>query len=318
MTAAIGVMLPRDLPATRVVEYARTAELAGFDELWVVEDCFFRGAIAQAAVALASTTTIRVGIGVMPAAGRNPAITALETSTLAAIFPGRTVVGIGHGMPTWMRQIGAWPASPLALLEETLGAVRGLLGGETITMSGRYVQLTDVVLEEPPHQVPPVLAGVRGPRSLRLSGRLADGTILAEPVTPEYLVVAHAAIDAARPHVVVAYNIAAVDDDAARARAVARTALEWIGDPDWAVQLAPLDFADDLADLWRHSATRSAFAAALPDPWVDRLAVVGTPSQARARIDELHRAGADTVVLIPAGPDPFAALAALARLVQPQ
>jgi len=39
------------------------------------------------------------------------------------------------------------------------------------------------------------------------------------------------------------------------------------------------------------------------------------PSQARARIDELHRAGADTVVLIPAGPDPFAALAALARLV---
>ncbi|MGV8965052.1 MAG: LLM class flavin-dependent oxidoreductase [Cellulomonas sp.] len=315
MTVSIGVMLPRDLPASQFVEYLRTAERLGFDEVWVVEDCFFRGAIAQAAVALASTTTIRVGIGIMPAAGRNPAITALETSTLAALYPDRTMVGIGHGMPAWMRQIGAWPASPLALLEETLGAVRGLLRGETLTTAGRDVRLTDVTLAEPPRAVPPVLAGVRGPRSLQVAGRFADGTVLAEPVTPEYLAVVRTAIDAAGPHVVVAYNVAAVDDDASLARAVARTALEWIGDPDWAVQLDPLDFAADLADLRRRATSRSAFAAALPDEWVDQLAVVGTPGQARARIDELHRAGADSVVLIPAGPDPLAALRALGRLI---
>ncbi len=308
-------MLPRDLPSTQVVEYLQTAERTGFDEAWVVEDCFFRGAIAQAAIALASTTTIRVGIGIMPAAGRNPAITALETSTLATLFPGRTMVGIGHGMPAWMRQIGAWPTSPLTLLEETLDAVRGLLRGEVLTTVGRYVRLTDVALEEPPGLVPPVLAGVRGPRSLRLAGRHADGTILAEPVTPEYLAVVRAAIDAPGPHVVVAYNVAAVDDDASLARAVARTALEWIGEPDWAVQIAPLDFAADLAELHRRAASRSEFAASLPDDWVDRLAVVGTPSQARARIDQLHRAGADSVVLIPAGPDPWAALRALGRLI---
>ena len=141
MGSSISVMLPRDLPAPRVIDFLREAEHAGFDEVWVVEDCFFRGGIAQAAVALASTTTIRVGIGILPAAGRNAAITAMETATLAELFPGRVMVGIGHGMPAWMRQLGVWPPSPLALLEETLLAVRGLLRGETVTSSGRYVQV---------------------------------------------------------------------------------------------------------------------------------------------------------------------------------
>ncbi len=36
-----------------------------------------------------------------------------------------------------------------------------------------------------PDGVPPLLAGVRGPRSLALAGRVADGTVLAEPTTPE-------------------------------------------------------------------------------------------------------------------------------------
>ncbi|MBO9554458.1 hypothetical protein [Cellulomonas sp.] len=32
-----GVLLPRDLPARQIVEYARTAEELGFDDLWVVD-----------------------------------------------------------------------------------------------------------------------------------------------------------------------------------------------------------------------------------------------------------------------------------------
>ena len=42
-------MLPRDLPAADVLPFARAADAHGFAELWVVEDCFFRGGIAQAA-----------------------------------------------------------------------------------------------------------------------------------------------------------------------------------------------------------------------------------------------------------------------------
>ena len=110
---AVGVMLPRDLPAHQFRTYAQRAETLGFDELWVVEDCFFRGGIAQAAAALAMTERIRLGIGILPAAVRNAAFTAMEAATLAELFPGRVDIGIGHGMPGWMRQVGAWPASPL-------------------------------------------------------------------------------------------------------------------------------------------------------------------------------------------------------------
>jgi 5,10-methylenetetrahydromethanopterin reductase len=330
--AAIAVMLPRDLPADRFVDYARRAEELGFDEIWVVEDCFFRGGIAQAAVVLAATTTIRVGIGILPAAARNPAFATLEVATLAELFPGRLQVGIGHGMPVWMRQGGIWPASPLAMLAENLDLIRGLVRGQTITVAGRYTSADAVGLNNAPTIVPPVLAGVRGPKSLALAGAAADGVVLAEPVTPEYLAAAIDALDAGaaaggrghgfpelRPAVterhIVAYNVAAVHEDPQVARAAVRPALEWIGDPDWAPHITVLPFAEDFAALRTRSASRADFAQALPDEWVDQLAVVGTAASARRRIDELHAAGATSVVLMPAGNDPVNALESLAAVL---
>ncbi len=312
-TTAVGVLLPRDLPAALFRAYAVRAEQLGFDELWVVEDCFFRGGIAQAATALAATERLRVGIGILPAAVRNPAFTALEVGTLAELFPGRVDIGIGHGMPEWMRQVGAWPTRPLRVLETTLQTVRALLRGERVDLDTEEYTLTGVQLESPPAVVPLVLAGVRGPRSLAAAGRSADGTVLAEPVTPEYLAAALAQIDAPGPHRVVAYNVCAVDDDADAARRAVRPALEWIGDPGWAPHIAPLPFAAELAGLRASVTSRAEFGQRLPDAWVDQLSVVGTPDQARARIAELHAAGATSVVLAACGPDPLAALESVAR-----
>jgi alkanesulfonate monooxygenase SsuD/methylene tetrahydromethanopterin reductase-like flavin-dependent oxidoreductase (luciferase family) len=48
---------------------------------------------------------------------------------------------------------------------------------------------------------------------------------------------------------------------------------------------------------------------------VDRLAITGTPEQARAALAARAAAGADAVVLIPAGPDPLVALDALASVL---
>jgi 5,10-methylenetetrahydromethanopterin reductase len=312
---ATGVSLPRNLPVDRIVEFARAAERLGFDELWIVEDCFFRGGITQASVALATTSTIHVGIGILPAAARNAAFATLEANTLAELFPGRITVGVGHGMPGWMRQVGAWPASPLTMLEETIGAMRALLAGETVSVEGRYVRLRDVALENPAPTPPLVLAGVRGPRSLEVSGRVADGTVLAEPVTPEYLAAVLRQVDAGRPHRVVAYNVAAVHPDASVARDLARGGLNWVGEPDGRVHIEPLPFAEEFSALRATVQTPEEFAAILPDEWVDQLAVVGTAETAGARLDELHAAGAHSVVFIPAGPDPFAALEALAQLL---
>jgi 5,10-methylenetetrahydromethanopterin reductase len=63
----IGVVVPPDLPAGEFITYVKEAERHGFDQLWVVEDCLFRGGVAQAGVALAMTTTITVGLGILPA-----------------------------------------------------------------------------------------------------------------------------------------------------------------------------------------------------------------------------------------------------------
>jgi alkanesulfonate monooxygenase SsuD/methylene tetrahydromethanopterin reductase-like flavin-dependent oxidoreductase (luciferase family) len=312
---AAGVLLPRDLPAPLVVAYARRAEELGFDELWVVEDLGFRGGVAQAATVLASTTTIRVGIGVLPTGARQVAFAAMELGTLAELFPGRLDAGVGHGMAGWMCSVGAWPASPLTLLEEYTTALRSLLRGEEVTVDGRYVQLTAARLESPPEVVPDVLLGVRGPRSLAVSGAVADGTVLAEPVTPEYARAARSDAAPRGPHRVVAYNAAAVDDDGAAALAAVRPGLAWIGDPDWAPHLAPLPFAAALADLRASSANREEFAARMPDDWVSRLAVAGTPAATRARLRDLAAAGVTSSVLIPVGPDPFAALAQLSAVL---
>lgn len=312
----IGVVIPPDLPAAEFTGYARDAERLGFDQLWVVEDCFFRGGIAQAAVALAQTTTITVGLGILPAGARNPAFAALELATLANLFPGRIIVGVGHGMPAWMRQVGAWPASPVTLLTEYITALRKLLRGDSVTCSGTYVNLDGVALETPPDTAPSVMAGVRGPRSLRASARVSDGTILAEPVTPEYAsAVRRITAPQGGSHRIVAYNVAAVGDSADAARDRARSGLRWIGDVEWASHIEPLPFARELADLRQQAGSREEFAAGLPDVWVDQLAVVGDPPAAAARAAALAASGVTDLILSPVGDPPRSCLAQLARIL---
>jgi alkanesulfonate monooxygenase SsuD/methylene tetrahydromethanopterin reductase-like flavin-dependent oxidoreductase (luciferase family) len=303
------------MPAGELVGFVRKAEELGFPEVWVAEDCFLHGAFSQAATILASTASLRVGMGIIPAAARNVAFAAMEIATLAELHPGRLAVGVGHGMPGWLRQAGAWPSSPLTLLEEYIGALRRLLVGQPVDTVGRYVRLRGVQLAHAPSVVPPVFAGVRGPKSLQLSGRVAQGTILAEPVTPEYLAMAAKQVRSAG-HDFVAYNVASVDDDPAAARARARAALAAVGEPDWRPHVAGLEFAAELAELRSRTGSAAAFAAALPDRWVDRLAIVGTPERARDQVAALWNGGASRVVLIPAIPEPRAALDSLARLLE--
>lgn len=311
-----GVVLPRDLPADQVLEFARRVDDLGFDELWVVEDLGFRGGVAQAAAVLAATQRVRVGIGILPAAVRNVAFEAMELATLAQLFPGRVDVGIGHGMPPWLSRVGAWPSRPLSLLEAHVTALAALLRGETVTSTG-LVELDEVALDASsrPEAVPDILLGVRGPKSLAVSGRIAAGTVLAEPSTPEYARAALEQIASARPHRLVAYNVAAVADTEAEALAQARPGLEWIGEPDWAPHIAPLDIAEEFAALRARSATRAEFVAALPDEWVARLALAGTPGTVRERVRALGEAGVTSSIMIPMGDDPLAAVESLARVL---
>jgi alkanesulfonate monooxygenase SsuD/methylene tetrahydromethanopterin reductase-like flavin-dependent oxidoreductase (luciferase family) len=288
----IGVMFDRDQPPETLAGFARAVEALGVDDLWVVEDLGWAGSIASATVALAATVRLRVGIGIAPAPLRNPALLAMELATVARIFPGRFVTGIGHGSPEWMRQVGAATPAKLALLEETITAVRSLLAGETVTLHGRAVQLDKVRLVHPPAVPAQILAGVVRPRSLELSGRVADGTVIAEGQGPERIAAALSHIEAgrrsvsgARPHETVVFTHLYVDDDPDRVRAASAPVVAeysaWLGIPADEVFLA-----------------------------------VGAAGTAAARLRELQRGGADTTIVRPIGEDPVgqvrAVLAALA------
>ena len=315
--ARIGVMLPRDLLAGHVIDFVQRAEQLGFHEVWVVEDLGYRGGIAQAAVALGCTTSIRIGVGILPAAARNVAFTAMEIATLEALHPGRLDVGIGHGVPDWMASLGIWPRKPLTFLDGYVQSLSALLCGDAVTLA----EGADPVALDPsalPPTVPPIVLGVRGPRSLAVSGRVADGTVLAEPTAPEYVRAALASIAAQRPHRLVAYNLAAVDDDPVAALATVRPALQWVGEKDAAPHIDPLDIADELRALRASSADRHEFIARMPEAWVRRLALAGDPMQVRARLGELDAAGATDHVLIPVGDDPLGALDSLARVLDPR
>src|ERR1700712_3410777 len=139
MTARrIGVMFDRARPPEELVDFARSLDSLGVDELWVVEDLGWGGAIAAAATALAVTDRLAVGIGIVPAPLRNPALLAMELATLERLHPGRLIAGIGHGAGSWMADVGAAVDSPLTLLEETFVGGRELLGGGRVRSSGRY------------------------------------------------------------------------------------------------------------------------------------------------------------------------------------
>jgi 5,10-methylenetetrahydromethanopterin reductase len=183
-TGRLGVMFPRAMEPESLVGFAQQAERAGLDELWIVEDCFWAGGLTTAAVALASTQTISVCLGIVPAVLRNPALLAMETANLARLYPGRTQVGIGHGVAGWMAQVGATPKSWMTTLEETASAVRSLLRGERVTVAGQAVSLQNVDLVHAPNVVPPVTLGVRKPKGVALAASVADGLILAELTTP--------------------------------------------------------------------------------------------------------------------------------------
>jgi alkanesulfonate monooxygenase SsuD/methylene tetrahydromethanopterin reductase-like flavin-dependent oxidoreductase (luciferase family) len=199
VSARIGVVFRPDFRPDTLRQTALAAEHAGVTELWLWEDCFLQGGIAAAAVALASSETLTVGLGVLPAPLRNVVTTAMEIATLEAMFPGRIRVGIGHGVQDWMRQAGAAVASPLTLMREYVTALSDLLAGRSVTADGRYVRLADVRLDWAPQQRVPVLIGGTGPKTLALAGEIADGVILDSQYTVTTLRDALGHVAAGRP-----------------------------------------------------------------------------------------------------------------------
>jgi alkanesulfonate monooxygenase SsuD/methylene tetrahydromethanopterin reductase-like flavin-dependent oxidoreductase (luciferase family) len=269
----LGAVFRPQLPPERLREVVQLADASGLEELWLWEDCFREGGISAAAAALAWSERVRVGVGLLPVPLRNVAITAMEAATLYRLFPGRAILGVGHGVQDWMGQVGARVESPVTLLREHLDALRALLRGERLTTDGRYVKLDDVGLDWPPTGPVEILAGATGPRTLRLSGAAADGTILTSSTSPDGVRRARQLIDEGRqsaartePHKVVVYLLTATGPDAT-ARLHAELAEEGL--------------------------------ESTPD-----LGAAGDAATVAKAVQRLAEAGADTVILQPTGDEP--------------
>ena len=70
-------------------------------------------------------------------------------------------------------------------LREHTTAVRALLAGDEVSVSGRYVSLDSVRLDWPPARAPRLLIGARGPRTVALAGEIADGVLLDSVTDPD-------------------------------------------------------------------------------------------------------------------------------------
>jgi alkanesulfonate monooxygenase SsuD/methylene tetrahydromethanopterin reductase-like flavin-dependent oxidoreductase (luciferase family) len=316
----LGIVFTADRPPEELAAFAAAAESAGLDELWLWEDCFLMGGIATSATALAGTAHITVGLGVMPAVFRNAVAAAMEIATLARLHPGRFIGGLGHGVPAWMEQIGALPPKPVRALEETAVAIRRLLDGESFSMHGDHVDLRDVRLARPPSVRPPVVLGVRRPLGLRASGRVADGTILAEPSAAAYIRWARERIEEGRasagrtdPHRITVFVKGRVGADRRHAR---EAVAQMLASEDVAAQLVPLRREGELAEL-RAAGDPAAIAPLIPDDLLDDLTATGTAEQVLSSLRAIAEAGVDSIVFVPIGPDPDEQLRLLADTIAP-
>ena len=191
-----------DVPA--MVEVARCAEDAGFDGAWTLDhfsgamlgrpwshDPFtVLGAIAEA------TDTIRVGPLVANMRNRHPAILASAAGSLQSLSGGRAALGVGSGAAPGSRFAGEQEAIGRLLgsgaerreyLIETISIVRQLFAGGG-DHDGMHLHMHDLTGVVEPVEIPPIIVGASGPRTVELACHHADGVnIRVTPETPDLL-----------------------------------------------------------------------------------------------------------------------------------
>ncbi|GAA5127969.1 LLM class flavin-dependent oxidoreductase [Haloechinothrix salitolerans] len=307
-TKPLGVLVMTTTPPEDVGPTAALVEDLGFGELWVAEDYFMYGGFTASAAALQATKRISVNLGLIAAVARHPAVSAMEIASLARTYPGRFVPGIGHGVPVWTDQMGLTAKSPLSALDECVSGIRQLLRGDTLDTEGKQFTFRSVTLTHPAPGDIPILTGVVGPKSLELSGRIAEGTIISVLAGPTYVRAAlehiHKGMRAANrtEHQVPVFTLSSIAEDGDAARAAVRPALAM-----YLTALGPhnplsgaLGWNDQLKELMEDGI--DALAKNMPDEWVEEMAIAGTPDEVVVKVRNLLDAGATSVVLAPVNP----------------
>jgi probable F420-dependent oxidoreductase len=126
---------------------------------------------------LAGMTDLAFATSILIGPQRQSVLLAKQAAEVDLLTGGRFRLGLGIG---WNRieyeALGMSFSERGAILEEQIGLLRRLWTEQSVTMDGRYHQMTAVGLAPLPVQQPiPIWVGAFSPAALRRVGRLADG-----------------------------------------------------------------------------------------------------------------------------------------------
>lgn len=289
-------------PLPTLVEQARAAEAAGADAVWISSHLFLRDPFTVAAAVLAATTRVHAALMALSPHAIHPVHMAMAAATLDELAPGRVTLCVATGAPGDLADAGVESRRPLRALRETVEILRGLLAGEPVTYRGELFQVEGRRLGAGRHPVPIVLAAAR-PRSLELAGALADGVVLSNASSVEFVRVclqhvARGAGGRALRRAGLVYAAVAPREADALGRFRRQLAIT-LRAPHHAENLRAAGVTLDQAAV-RHAVTQEDWATAealVSDEVVRRHTASGTPAQVRARLAAYRSAGLDEVVL---------------------
>jgi F420-dependent oxidoreductase-like protein len=319
-------------------DYVVEAERLGVDCLWSAE-AWGHDAATPLAFMAARTSRIRLGTGIMQAGTRTPALVAMTAMSLAAMSGGRFMLGLGVSGP---QVIEGWHGirfeRPVQRLRETVEIVRRAARGERLAYKGKIYELPLPGGEgkalrsaaRPQPEIPIYLATL-SPRSLEMTGEIADGW-LGTSFMPEHARVFFdhleaGAVRAGRP-------LAQLDLQAGGAVAFSNDLERLIPPrkPGLAFTLGAMgsrrhnfyndafkragyeDVAVEVQRLWLDGHREEA-AARVPDELVLKTNLLGTEAMVRKRLETYRQAGITTLRVEPAGDSLDARLATLGRLL---
>jgi F420-dependent oxidoreductase-like protein len=290
-----GVLIAPDRAAASLVDdvldKARAAHDAGVSQLWLGQQLDY-DAISLAAVIGTAIPTVAVGTSVVPINPRHPLIVAAGAQTAQAATHGKFSLGLGLGVSFLEESVfGITTSNTVQRLREFLTVLRAIQEDRTVNFHGSQLTAVD------PSMLPVALAGATpfplyvaamGPRALRVTGELADGTLPANagPRTIEGFIaptIAQAAADAGRPppRINAIVGVAVTGDvDAAGAAAATR--------------LAVYDSIPSYQKVFAREGVSSA---------ID-LAVIGPAEMVTRRLKSYLDAGATDLTLLPLQTEP--------------
>ncbi|TMC15291.1 MAG: LLM class flavin-dependent oxidoreductase [Chloroflexi bacterium] len=291
------------------VEFARKAEAAGLESVWVHDSYFERDPITYLSAIAYATQEIRLGAGSLNPYTRHPFVLASTLAALDDLAPERLSLALGSGLPLRLLQMAIPFENAPARVGEAIDQVRELWAGRRLLLNEKLPPL--VPMFQPPHRIPIYVAAYTRPY-LELAGAKADG-YLSRPLEslPAFELMRRRVLDSAAAHGRAeseldfrGYLFALVDRSRAEARNRAKRdpfviyMISILSDVSLKRAGFPAELRDQVNKLWRAEDYHGA-AQAIPDELLDAYVLVGTADDVAERAHQYHQAGMDVPLLQP-------------------